>query len=95
MPGKKVSNFGCEKHIHHILAVPHSHLFHPDNRRQLDRVGGGGKARLTDFGLAKIISNGTQTSNRTLGGTFGYVQSPASVVDGSRVQRTVHQNAVT
>ncbi|CAM9107401.1 unnamed protein product [Ectocarpus fasciculatus] len=68
------------KYARHIAAgVDHLHrhkLLHLDLKPgnvMLDRAGGGGKARLTDFGLAKIISNGTQTSNRTLGGTFGFM----------------------
>ncbi|CAM9742728.1 unnamed protein product [Ectocarpus sp. 12 AP-2014] len=68
------------KYARHIAAgVDHLHrhkLLHLDLKPgnvMLDRAGGGGKAKLTDFGLAKIISNGTQTSNRTLGGTFGFM----------------------
>eukprot|EP00903_Cladosiphon_okamuranus_P006449 g6309.t1 len=68
------------KYARHIAAgIDHLHrhnLLHLDLKPGnvlLDRAGSGARASLTDFGLSKIISNATQTSNRVLGGTYGFM----------------------
>eukprot|EP00903_Cladosiphon_okamuranus_P006447 g6307.t1 len=77
---KEITFGDAMKYARHIAAgIDHLHrhnLLHldlkPDNVL-LDRAGSGAKASLTDFGLSKIISNTIRTSNRVLGGTYGFM----------------------